>query len=113
MATRNPPWRRDELILALDLYVRIGLLDDRDPRAVELSEFLARLNAGIARGDSRFRNPNGVAMKLGNFAALDPDYAGDGLRAGSRMDANVWAEFQGRPDELHRAAAALRRDVDL
>jgi hypothetical protein len=27
-AGRNPPWWRDELILALDLYVREGLVDD-------------------------------------------------------------------------------------
>lgn len=33
---RNPPWQRDELILALDLYMRAGrrVLDDTDPRAL-------------------------------------------------------------------------------
>ncbi len=70
---RNPPWEPEELILALDLYLQIGKSDDKDPQVIALSETLNRMRLDIARPDpSRFRNPNGVAMKLANFAALDP-----------------------------------------
>jgi 5-methylcytosine-specific restriction protein A len=34
---RNPPWAEEELTLVLDLYLREGLLDDADPRVIELS----------------------------------------------------------------------------
>ena len=74
---RNPPWEADELILALDLYLRHGQLDDTDSRVVEVSRVLNTLPIHSTRPDAaRFRNPNGVAMKLANFAALDPAYVG-------------------------------------
>jgi 5-methylcytosine-specific restriction protein A len=36
---RNPPWAWDELIIALDLYLEYGMLDDRDERVIAASEF--------------------------------------------------------------------------
>ena len=33
---RNPTWAEEELILALDLYLRLGLLDDKDASVVDL-----------------------------------------------------------------------------
>lgn len=54
---RNPSWAWDELILALELYLRDGLLDDRDRRVVELSEALNELPIHTVRPDEeRFRN---------------------------------------------------------
>ena len=77
---RNPSWARDELILALDLYLREGQLDAADPSVIELSAVLNALPIHTDRPDrEKFRNPNGVAMKLANFAALDPGYPGVGL----------------------------------
>jgi hypothetical protein len=35
---RNPPWTREELILALDLYLRAGMLDNHDERVTALSD---------------------------------------------------------------------------
>ena len=76
---RNPPWAEDELILALDLYLRQGRLDDTHPLVIELSEALNRLPIHSHRPDhARFRNPNGVALKLANFSALDPSYPAGG-----------------------------------
>ena len=86
---RNPPWSTDEIVLALALYFEHGSLDDTDPRVIELSSILNAL-PHIAGDASTFRNPNGVAMKLANFLALDPDYEGAGLTSGSRRDAEVW-----------------------
>jgi hypothetical protein len=47
---------------------------------VELSRVLNSLPIHTVRPDlERFRNPNGVALKLANFAALDPAYPGRGI----------------------------------
>jgi 5-methylcytosine-specific restriction protein A len=111
---RNPPWAADELILALDLYVRFGLLDDSAAEVIELSSVLNALPIHTVRPDvERFRNPNGVALKLANFAALDPGYAGRGMTRGGRRDAEVWQRFGERPDELQAVAAAIRQGVEV
>jgi 5-methylcytosine-specific restriction protein A len=110
---RNPPWERDELILALDLYVRAGLVDDTDPRVIELSELLNRLPLHPLHPDpSRFRNANGVHLKLANFAALDPAYPGAGMRHGSQRDRDVWEEFHDDRDRLANLATAIRSEAD-
>jgi 5-methylcytosine-specific restriction protein A len=109
---RNPPWERDELILALDLYLRVGLVDDSDPRVIELSELLNRLPLHPLHPDpGRFRNPNGVHLKLANFAALDPSYPGAGMRHGGQRDQQVWDEFHDDQDRLQGLAAAIRAEA--
>jgi predicted RNA-binding protein with PUA-like domain len=70
--SRNPPWSRDERLLALDLYLhrrpRLPGAEDREVR--ELSAFLNSLPIHTVRPDlETFRNPNGVSLKLANFAA--------------------------------------------
>lgn len=106
---RNPTWERDELILALDLYFRVGLASDDHPDVIDVSRLLNRLPIHSVRPDpARFRNPNGVAMKLANFAALDPSYPGVALGRGGRRDAQVWEEFAADRDHLARVAAAIR-----
>lgn len=92
--SRNPNWAVDELILALDLYRRQGLLDDKHPDVVHLSELLKSLPVHSTRPDAaRFRNPNGVALKLANFAALDPAYTGRGMQRGGALDREVWDRY--------------------
>ncbi len=111
MAIRNPPWTRDELILALDLYFRfkISALSAEHPEVVALSRLLNSLPIHSDRPDAaRFRNPNGVYMKLGNFSRLDPEYPGAGLTAGSKEDERVWAEFSGDRERLRAVAEAIR-----
>jgi hypothetical protein len=69
---RNPTWLRDELILALDFYLQYAGNPPQkgSPEIEELSDTLNRLGRylGIATPD-RFRNVNGVYMKLMNFRA--------------------------------------------
>lgn len=109
---RNPTWERDELILALDLYMRNGLIDDTDPRVIELSELLNRLPLHPLQPDpSRFRNPNGVHLKLANFAALDPAYPGTGMQHGGQRDRHVWDEFNDDRDRLRALANAIRAEA--
>ena len=78
---RNPAWSRDELILALDLYLRHRAAPPGKDSAevAELSAFLGRL--GRARGlteATTYRNANGVYMKMMNFRRFDPNYVAEG-----------------------------------
>ncbi len=79
--SRNPPWERDELLLALDLYFREpqARQSKAHPAVANLSQTLRALPLPIERPDpERFRNVNGVFMKLQNFKAVDPEYTADG-----------------------------------
>jgi 5-methylcytosine-specific restriction protein A len=105
---RNPPWAFDELILALDLYLDAGMLDDTDQRVVELSQLLNRLPIHTVRPDrDRFRNPNGVALKLANFASIDPEYHGVGMSRVGQRDREVWERFASARDELRNLASRI------
>jgi 5-methylcytosine-specific restriction protein A len=116
---RNPTWIRDELILALDLYLRFR---DRLPDKVsaEIADLSADINAlgrrlGLAGGKT-FRNINGVYMKLMNFRRLDPQYTETGrvgLQRGGKGEEIVWAEFASDPDRLGRVATAIRDGLSL
>jgi len=110
MADLNPRWTRDELILALDLYFRTrgSPPSATDPQIIELSALLNLLPIHAQRANKKFRNPNGVAMKLANFARLDPEYSGVGLTRGSRLDEEVWNEFSADPLRLRNDALAIR-----
>lgn len=110
-AKRNPVWTRDELILALDLYFRVdpSHASKKHPEIVALSELLNALPIGQDKeADERFRNANGVYMKLCNFLRLDPNYTGKGLTAGSHLDEAVWNEFAYDKGLLANTASAIR-----
>jgi 5-methylcytosine-specific restriction protein A len=93
---RNPVWTDDELILALDLYVRLNPAhtSDSNPAIIELSNVLNSLpiHAEALRGE-KFRNPSGVYMKLCNFLRFDPGYTGKGLVAGGKREKLVWDTY--------------------
>ena len=106
---RNPPWAEEELILALDLYLRFGLLDAANSAVVELSRVLNDLSIHSERPDAvRFRNPNGVALKLANFASIDPNHQGRGMTRRGRRDVEVWERFASDEDALTEAATIIR-----
>jgi 5-methylcytosine-specific restriction protein A len=112
---RNPTWVRDELILALDLYLRYA---GNPPRkgSVEIDELSQTLNRlgwylGIATED-RFRNVNGVYMKLMNFRRFDPVFTGAGKRGlsrGGQLEEEVWNEFAPDPERCHAVAHTIRQ----
>lgn len=112
----NPKWTRDELILALDLYMRVNPLhtSEQNPEIVALSETLNALpiHPQAAHGE-QFRNPNGVYMKLCNFLRCDPDYEGSGLQRGNRLEQPIWDEFSGDPERLRATAAAIEASASL
>ena len=55
-----------------------------------------------------FRNPNPVALKLANYASLDPQYAGAGMSRSSRGDQETWQKYAGDFDLLASAAQSIR-----
>lgn len=113
---RNPVWSRDELILALDLYFRVSPshTSDKNPEIIELSEILNSLpiHPSSARVE-KFRNANGVYMKLCNFLRFDPEYKGAGLKAGGRLEEEIWQQFSNNRTALQDAAHAIRAGASL
>ncbi|MBS9525855.1 HNH endonuclease [Litoribacter alkaliphilus] len=111
---RNPKWHRDEIILALDLYFQLepGQIHGRNPAVIELSEVLNRLPIFDVRPDeAKFRNPNGVGLKLSNFLAIDPSYTGKGMQSFSKLDKEVFLEFFQNQIQLRKIANAIRTTV--
>jgi 5-methylcytosine-specific restriction enzyme A len=115
---RNPSWTRDELILALDLYVRFkgNPPGKGSAEIIGLSAILNRLS-GLARGSrSDFRNANGVYMKLMNFRRFDPVYQGQGksgLVRGNKLEEIIWRDFAFDPQRLARAAEAIKANLEV
>src|SRR5258708_23978631 len=95
-------WTRDELLIALNLYQKLtfGQLHARQPVIIALAEKLGR---GV----------NSVAMKLCNFASLDPALKLRGIRGlegASALDRTMWKEFHANLNESVPASEeALRK----
>lgn len=78
-------WTREELILAINLYCKtpFGKLDARNPSVVSLANLIGRTS-------------NSVALKLVNFASLDPTLKARGIKGASnasKLDKEIWDEF--------------------
>lgn len=99
-----PNWTRDQLLAALNLYHRtpFGRQHKTYPPIVELAAQMGR-------------TPSAVAMKLNNFTSLDPAEIArgvQGLSGASNADRAIWAEFDGRMNDLaEESEAALERLV--
>ncbi|WP_395616694.1 HNH endonuclease [Aquirufa sp.] len=109
---RNPKWERDEVILALNLYFdeNRGTIESNNPKIIELSELLNMLPIHSNRPDEeKFRNPNGVTLKLGNFLALDPNYSGKGMESYSKLDEAVFNEYFENLIELRGVADGIKK----
>lgn len=110
MSLRPPAWSRDELILALDLYLRVGKARQHDPQIVGLSRIL-RSARGAEPTDQALRSPDSVHLKLQNFRRFDPSYGGTGMAGGNRLEVEVWTEFGSNPERLRAVAKAIREIV--
>ncbi|MGY2142199.1 hypothetical protein ACW9I5_05895 [Pseudomonas azotoformans] len=115
---RNPTWSRNELILALDLFMHHpgeNLSEDHSD-VVELSDFLRRMGELLGWPmPPNFRSPNSVVMRLANFSHLDPSHIDAGLQGlpnGGKECEFVWREFFGFPDRLASEAATIRAEVE-
>lgn len=92
MKEGNRLWTRDELILALNLYLKLpfGKLHSRTPEIIHLAKIIGR-TAGS------------VAMRLNNFASVDPYHQQRGiagLSGGRKQVEPIWNEFINNKEEL-------------
>ncbi len=85
-------WTRDELILALNLYLKLpfGKLHSRTPEIIHLANLMGRTSSSIA-------------MRLNNFASVDPYHQQrgiGGLTGGRKQVEPIWNEFINNKNEL-------------
>ncbi len=90
--TGRVPWSHDELVIACGLYFTLpfGQMHARNPKIIEVAKLLGR-------------TPSSLAMKLVNFASLDPAHQARGVKglAGhSRSDEQLWTEFHDNWDTM-------------
>lgn len=102
--TRGRSWTRDELIVAMNLYCKLpfGQLHYRNPVIIALAEKLGR-------------TPSSVAMKLCNFASLDPVQQArgiSGLSGASAGDRVVWEEFHSDWERLAFESEQRRAELE-
>lgn len=114
----DPDWSWDEHVLALELYLRnpASPPGKRSPEVMGLSALLNDLGErrGIARTE-KFRNANGVYMKLMNFRRLDPQFQAigkAGLSRGAKGEQAVWEVYRADLQGLAIAATAIRLAID-
>ncbi|TRL35521.1 HNH endonuclease [Rhizobium straminoryzae] len=104
----NPDWTRDETVLALSLLYKHGKPVDRHhPDVHALSRLLreATIHPPADRNE-RFRNPDGVALKLQNlFSAVDPNR---GLSSSKTDRALVEDYPPEKAADLERLASTIR-----
>ena len=101
---KGTPWTREELEVAMNIYctVAFGLFHARNPLIIEIAQKMER-------------SPASLAMKLCNFASLDPVHQArgvKGLAGASQADREIWADFQDDWEthayESEKKLAALR-----
>lgn len=85
-------WTKEELILAINLYVKLpfGKMHSRNADIQELAKILGR-------------SPSSIARKLGNFAGFDPSLQARGIKGlanASKLDREIWDEFYQNWDSL-------------
>ena len=85
-------WTYEDHIIAFNLYCQLpfGRLHQTNPKIIELADLLGR-------------TPDSVAMKLCNFASLDPSLQKRGIRglkSASKGVEQVWGEFGREPERL-------------
>jgi putative restriction endonuclease len=96
-------WTKEQLKLAFHLYCQLpfGKLDMRKPEVIRLAKLIGR-------------TPGAVAMKLSNFASLDPAITGTGrkgLEGASNLDREIWNEFHADWERLAVECEMLRRNL--
>lgn len=93
-------WTREQLKLAFHLYCQLpfGKLHSRNQNIIELARLIGR-------------TPGALAMKLVNFASLDPAITTSGrtgLTGASKLDQEVWEQFNANWETLALECEQLR-----
>jgi putative restriction endonuclease len=100
---RNVVWSRQHFLIALNLYCKLpfGKLHRGNPLIVAVAGKMAR-------------TPSSLAMKLSNFASLDPVQRARGVRGltgATRKDRQMWDEFHANISELGAESEQLLHDL--
>ena len=107
---RNPKWSRDEIILTLDFYhTHFPKIPEKTSREIEaLSQSLRKLRLKLG-GDlnNKYRNINGVHMKLMNFHHFNSNHPGKGLKGGSKLDDQIFREFERDVPKLRKISEKI------
>lgn len=85
-------WTREEEIIVFNLYCQIPFQNSskNNPEVIRITEIIGR-------------SPSAVNMKIGNFGSFDETLKARGivgLTNASKLDAQIWQEFNNRWDEL-------------
>ena len=100
---KNPKWNREEIILTLRFYHKYypSIPEKKSEEIKELSKLLRKLSDSNNKSiNATYRNENGVYMKLMNFHHLNPNHFGKGLQAASKLDAEIFREFENDTEKL-------------
>lgn len=105
---KNNRWSKDQLKLAFYLYCQLpfGKIHRGNPEIIHLASLIGR-------------TPSALAMKLSNFASLDPAITNTGrkgLEGASNLDREIWNEFHANWEILAVECETLRSnlgDADL
>lgn len=96
-------WTREHFLIALNLYCKLpfGKLDKGNPVIIDVARRMGR-------------TPSSLAMKLCNFASLDPVQQARGIRGlpgATKLDREMWAEFRSHPGSLGPDSEQLLHDL--
>lgn len=85
-------WTRDETIIAFNVYCKIPFKSSSksNPTIIKYANIIGR-------------SPSALNMKVGNFGRLDPELKKQGivgLAHGSKLEEEVWQEFNGNWEKL-------------
>lgn len=97
------PWTREHFLIALNLYCKLpfGKFDRSNKVIIEVAAKMGR-------------TPSSLAMKLSNFASLDPVQKARGIRGlsgATRQDRAMWIEFQRDLSTLGPVSEQLLHDL--
>lgn len=96
-------WTRSHALIALNLYGKLpfGRYDRKNRVIIDVASRMGR-------------TPGSLAMKLGNFASLDPVHQARGVKGLSRtskQDREMWIEFRSNLDALAPESEQLLHDL--
>lgn len=89
---KNNNWTKEQTIVAFNIYCKIPFKNSSSshPEIIKYAKIIGR-------------TPSALNMKIGNFGRLDPELKKRGiigLSNGSKLEEEVWNEFNGNWDEL-------------
>jgi len=108
MINKRRKWERNELIVTFNLYCKIEFskIHHRNPLIISLAKMIDR-------------TPSAISWKLVNFASLDSDLTGRGIKGAvncSKLDKSIFNEFVNNWESLVEESEALilnyRNNID-